>query len=47
VSRSERRTDRDLEASFGPEAGDLFGVHLGSAGLGIVEVAPREHVDSA
>ena len=34
----------DLEAGRGPAAHELVGVHLRPAGVGIVEVAPGEHV---
>ena len=36
---------RDLDAGFGPQAGDLGRVDLRSTGLDVVEVAPREEVD--
>jgi hypothetical protein len=35
----------DLDAGLGPEAGDLGGMDLGSAGFDVVEVTPSEDVD--
>ena len=43
VSRRVRRSHRDLDARLSPQRGDGRGVYLRAAGLGIVEVAPREH----
>ena len=38
---------RDVDAGLGPQPGDGGGVHLGAAGLDVVEVAPGQHVDAA
>src|SRR3546814_20653908 len=45
LARSEGRAHGDGDAGVGPPPHDLVYVHLGAAGLGIVEVAPREDVD--
>src|SRR3546814_7921995 len=45
LARSEGRAHGDGDAGVGPPPHDLVDVHLGAAGLGIVEVAPREDVD--
>jgi hypothetical protein len=37
----------DLQAGRGRPAHELVGMHLGSAGIGVVEVAPGQHVDLA
>jgi hypothetical protein len=42
----ERRAVHDLDAGLGPQRGDVVGVDLGPAGLDIVEIAPRQHVDA-
>ena len=40
-----RRAMEDLEAGVGPPPHELVGVELGTTGVGVVEVAPRQHVD--
>ena len=37
----------DVETCGGPSAHELVGVHLRPARVGIVEVAPRQHVHAA
>ena len=37
----------DLEPVFSPAAHEFVGVHLGSAGVGVVEIAPSEHMHPA
>ena len=36
-----------LEPALGPSPHELVGMHLRTAGVGIVEIAPSEHVDAS
>jgi hypothetical protein len=47
VSLCERRPGGDVDAGFGPQPADVRSVDLGTTGLDIGEVAPRDHVDVA
>src|SRR5439155_25013761 len=47
VAVGRRRAHGHLDASLGPLARDAGGVELGAPRLGVVEVAPREHVHPA